>query len=400
MALEARPEHLHGSDRPRVREPEPEFVSERHRVLIHCSNLEETPGSGRLLARVADIAGEPTYASRAGAWRGRGAILARLEIRATDYHTAGEPFRIVADGLPDIPGEAVRARREHARGSEAVDRVRRLLCHEPRGHADMYGGFLVPPDDDGADLGVLFWHKDGYSTACGHGTIALGAWAVESGRVAAPADGDVDVTIDVPSGRVVATVRCRGRAVEGVAFRNVPAFVIARGVEAGGVEADVAYGGAIYAFVPAERFGLRVVAEDLAQLIAAGRAVKRALEGSEVARHPRDDRLSGIYGTVLFEELGPLHRRNVAIFADGEVDRSPTGSATSAVTALLRDDGALRDGQAWRNDSIVGTTFTARAVGQAPDGLLTEVEGTAFRTGEHRFVLDPRDPLGTGFVLR
>ncbi len=247
---------------------------------------------------------------------------------------------------------------------------------------------------------MLFWHKDGYSTASGHGTIALGAWAVDSGRVAAPADGDVDVTIDVPSGRVVATVRCRSRAVEGVAFRNVPAFVIARGVEAGGVEVDVAYGGAIYAFVPAERFGLRVVAENLPELIGAGRAVKRALEGSEVARHPQDERLSGIYGTVLFEELGPLHRRNVAIFADGEVDRSPTGSATSAVTALLHDEGALRDGQVWRNDSIVGTTFTARAVGRAPDGLLTEVEGTAFRIGEHRFVLDPRDPLGTGFVLR
>jgi len=247
---------------------------------------------------------------------------------------------------------------------------------------------------------VLFWHKDGYSTACGHGTIALGAWAVESGRIGAPADGDVDVTIDVPSGRVVATVHRRGGAVAGVAFRNVPAFVIARGVEAGGVEADVACGGAIYAFVPAERFGLRVAAEDLPELIAAGRAVKHALDGSAVARHPHDDRLSGIYGTVLFEELGPLHRRNVAIFADGEVDRSPTGSATSAVTALLHDDGALGDGQEWRNDSIVGTTFTARVVGEAPDGLLTEVEGTSFRTGEHRFVLDPRDTLGTGFVLR
>jgi proline racemase len=247
---------------------------------------------------------------------------------------------------------------------------------------------------------VLFWHKDGYSTACGHGTIALGAWAVESGRVDAPADGVVDVTIDVPSGRVVARVRRREGAVESVAFRNVPAFVIARGIDAGGVEADVAYGGAIYAFVPAERFGLRVVPEDLPGLIAAGRAVKRGLAESEVARHPDDDRLSGIYGTVLFEELGPLHRRNVAIFADGEVDRSPTGSATSAVTALLHDDGALPDGRAWRNDSIVGTTFTARAVGQAPDGLLTEVEGNAYRTGEHRFLLDPRDPLGTGFVLR
>jgi proline racemase len=149
-----------------------------------------------------------------------------VEISAVDYHTAGEPFRIVVDG-PQIPGDTVSARRQHASRSEDVDRVRRLLCHEPRGHADMYGGFLVAPDDDGADLGVLFWHKDGYSTACGHGTIALGAWAVESGYVAAPEDGDVDIAIDVPSGRVVATVRCRAGAVQSVAFRNVPAFVIA-----------------------------------------------------------------------------------------------------------------------------------------------------------------------------
>ena len=323
-----------------------------------------------------------------------------MEIATTDYHTAGEPFRIVAEGAVDVPGATVAERRERAAATEEIDRIRRLLCHEPRGHADMYGCFLVPPDDEGADLGVVSWHKDGYSTACGHGTIALGAWAVESGRVPAPADGEVDVTIDVPSGRVIARVRRRAGAVESVAFRNVPAYVVARGVAAAGAEVDVAFGGALYAFVPAARFGLRVVPDALPELIAAGRAVKRALEGSEVARHPSDDRLSGIYGTVLHEELGPLHQRNVAIFADGEVDRSPTGSATSARTALLEADGVIADGQTWRNDSIVGTTFHARAIGRTADGLLTEVEGTAFRTGEHRFVSDPRDPLGTGFVLR
>jgi proline racemase len=323
-----------------------------------------------------------------------------VEISTTDYHTAGEPFRIVEEGAFEIPGATVLSRRDYAARSNDVDRVRRLLCHEPRGHADMYGGFLVPPDDDGADLGVLFWHKDGYSTACGHGTIALAAWAVESGRVAAPDDGDATVTIDVPSGRVVALVRCRGGAVESVAFRNVPSFVVARAVAAGDVEVDVAYGGAIYAFAPAERFGLRVVPEDLHALIVVGRDVKHALAGSDVARHPHDERLSGIYGTVLYDELDRLHHRNVAIFADGEVDRSPTGSATSARTALLTDDGALAEGETWRNDSIIGSTFHARAIGRVPEGLLTEVEGTAFRTGEHRFVLDPRDPLGTGFVLR
>jgi proline racemase len=119
-----------------------------------------------------------------------------------------------------------------------------------------------------------------------------------------------------------------------------------------------------------------------------------------VAAHPDDHRLSGIYGTVIHEPVGPRHQRNVVVFADGEVDRSPTGSATSARTALLADAGELAEGESWRNDSIIGTAFTARVIGREPGGVLTEVEGTAYRTGEHRFVLDPRDELGTGFVLR
>jgi proline racemase len=323
-----------------------------------------------------------------------------MDLRTVDYHTAGEPFRIVVSDVGEIAGANVRERRETAAATERIDRVRRLLCHEPRGHADMYGCFIVPPDDEDADFGALFWHKDGYSTACGHGTIALGAWAVESGRVAAPSDGLLDVVIDVPSGRVTARVRCAAGAVEEVGFVNVPASVSARRIEAGGVKADVAWGGAFYAFVPAAAFGRRVRAEDLPGLIDAGRAVKAALDGARVSRHPDDDRLSGIYGTVLTERVGPRHHRNVAIFADGEVDRSPTGSATSARTALLLADGEIGIGDGWRNDSIAGTSFTARAIGEVAEGVLTEVSGTAFRTGEHRFVLDPRDPLGTGFVLR
>ena len=323
-----------------------------------------------------------------------------VEIATTDYHTAGEPFRIVDERAVEIPGESVLARREHASASDDVDRVRRLLCHEPRGHADMYGCFVVAPDDDGADFGVLFWHKDGYSTACGHGTIALGAWAVESGRVEAPDDGEVDVRIDVPSGRVLARVTCRAGTVERIAFRNVPSYVIARSVAAGDVRADVAYGGAIYAFVPAAALGLPISADALPELIHAGREIKAALEGTDVAVHPDDPRLSGIYGTVIHEELGPAHHRNVVVFADGEVDRSPTGSATSARTALLADDGVLDGGTSWVNESIIGTSFRASMVGRVAGGVLTEVEGTAYRTGEHRFVLDPRDELGTGFILR
>jgi proline racemase len=185
-----------------------------------------------------------------------------------------------------------------------------------------------------------------------------------------------------------------------VTFRNVPAYVIARGVACPRAVVDVAYGGAIYAFVPAADLGVPIVPEALPELIRAGREIKSALDGTDVAVHAGDPRLSGIYGTVIHEQVGSRHHRNVVIFADGEVDRSPTGSATSARTALLDDDGAIADGASWRNDSIIGTSFHARVVGRVPSGVITEVEGAAFRTGEHRFFLDPRDDLGTGFVLR
>jgi len=331
-----------------------------------------------------------------------------VEVRTTDYHTAGEPFRIVLDGAPPLPGATVAERRARALASPEAERVRRLLCHEPRGHADMYGGFLVDPDDDGAVLGVLFWHKDGFSTACGHGTIALAAWAVESGRVAAPADGELELAIDVPSGRVGARVRMEGGAVAAVTFRNVPAYVLARGVEVetarGRLAVDVSYGGAIYASLPAAAAGLAVEPAHLDALIALGREIKWALDGAEVARHPSDERLSGIYGTVLYDDLGATHQRNVAIFADGEVDRSPCGSGTSARAALLAADGRLPDGAVLEHESIVGSTFRARVVehvtAEDRDAVVTEVEGSAYRTGEHRFLLDPRDPLGEGFVLR
>ena len=323
-----------------------------------------------------------------------------MDIVTSDWHTAGEPFRIVLEGAPVPPGATVAERRLAALADPAVDRFRRLLCHEPRGHADMYGGLLVPPDDDGADLGVLFCHKDGFSTACGHGTIALGAWAVRTGRVAAPEDGDADVVVDVPSGRVTARVRRRAGRVEAVTFRNVPSAVVARGVAAAGVEVDVADAGALYACVPAAAFGLRVVPEHVDRLIAAGRAVKADLADAPVARHARDPRMSGIYGTILWEPLGPGHQRNVTVFADGQLDRSPCGSGTCARVALLDDEGALAGGAVLRHDSIVGTTFHARVAERVPEGVVVEVEGTAFPTGEHRFVLDPDDALGPGFVLR
>ncbi|PFG30006.1 proline racemase family protein [Paramicrobacterium agarici] len=355
-------------------------------------------------------------------------------VSTIDYHTGGEPFRIV-EALPSAtvlratttrgadataPGLTVAERRVHAmRPGSELDDLRRVLCHEPRGHADMYGGFIVPPDDDGAHFGVLFWHKDGFSTACGHGTIALGVWAVETGLVAAPDTGTTDVVIDVPSGRVAARVHTVEGNVTAVDFVSVPSFVIATDVAVqaslGEVRVDVSYGGAIYAQLDAASVGLTIEPQNVSALIALGREIKWALNEADVAQHPADPRLSGIYGTILFEQLetpdaapdsasGVIAQRNVAIFADGQVDRSPCGSGTAARIATLAAAGTMRDGDVLQHGSIVGSTFAGsilnRTYVHGRDAVIPQVTGMAYRTGESRFTVDPRDPLTPGFVLR
>ena len=333
-------------------------------------------------------------------------------IATTDYHTGGEPFRIVVDAGVPIPGATVAERRARAIEDPAVQAVRAVLCSEPRGHADMYGGLIVPPDDEGADFGVLFWHKDGFSTACGHGTIALGAWAVDTGRVEAPDTGEVEVVIDVPSGRVTARVHREAGRVRGVDFVNVASWVHSRGVEVatsrGSVTVTVAYGGAFYATLEAAQLGLSVTPENLDDLIRLGREIKWALNDTEHAVHPSDPRLSGIYGTIWYDELpahdGEVHQRNVTIFADGEVDRSPCGSGTSARLAVLHADGLLSSDTVFRHESIVGSTFIGRVLDTTVDegrpAVIPQVTGAAYRTGEHVFHIDPADPLLPGFVLR
>ncbi len=315
-------------------------------------------------------------------------------ISAVDYHTGGEPFRIVTGGVRPLEGRTILDKRRWA--AEHVDHVRRLLVFEPRGHADMYGCFVTEPEDDGADLGVVFFHNAGYSTACGHGTIALVTWAIESGRI--EADGaEVAVTIDVPSGRLPTVARVENGRVSSVRFRNVPSFVHARGLPAAGREVDVAFGGAFYASLEE-----RVEPAELARLIELGRAIKADLERDHEVVHPSEPELRDVYGVIFWQEEGkdPLTQRNVTVFADGEVDRSPCGSGTSARLALLHDEGRLAVGEPLRHLSIVGSEFTGRVVEELAEGVVTEVEGSAHLTGRHEFVLEPDDELGDGFLLR
>ena len=283
---------------------------------------------------------------------------------------------------------------------ERLDHVRRLLVYEPRGHADMYGCFVVEPDDDGADLGVVFFHNAGYSTACGHGTIALVTWALDEGIVER-SEGENHVVVDVPSGRLDTWAHVENGRVRSVRFRNVPAFVWAEGVELGDHSVDVAFGGAFYACLEE-----RVEPEELPRLIELGRALKQEIEAWQDVVHPLEPELRDIYGVIFWQEEGeePLTQRNVAVFADGEVDRSPCGSGTSARLALLDRSGRLPRGSELRHLSIIGSEFRAHVVGDAAvagiPAVVTEVEGSAYRTGEHVFVLDETDPLGEGFLLR
>jgi proline racemase len=277
----------------------------------------------------------------------------------------------------------------------------------------MYGCFITPPDDDGADFGVLFWHKDGFSTACGHGTIALGVWAIESGKVAIDPSGVTDVVIDVPSGRVTARVHTKGAVIESVDFVNVASYHMHSDISVdtslGALTVDVSFGGAIYAQLDVAQIGLSVTPERYGEIIAIGREIKWALNDSEYAEHPTDSRLSGIYGTIVYEDLAPdadgvKRQRNATIFADGEVDRSPCGSGTCARLATLVEKKQLKIGEVLKHDSIVDSQFLGVAKAQVTsdgyDAILPQVTGMAYKTGESVFTVDPRDPLTPGFVLR
>jgi proline racemase len=340
-----------------------------------------------------------------GQSRGRadreGVVAGPLTVSAVDYHTAGEPFRIVTDGVPPLEGRTILEKRRFA--AERLDGVRRLLVYEPRGHADMYGCFVTEPEDAGADLGVVFFHNAGYSTACGHGTIALVTWALESGRLAVT-DPETPVVVDVPSGRLATVARVASGRVGAVRFRNVPSFVVAEGLLAEGLTCDVAYGGAFYASVGSP---LPVRPHNVPELIELGRAVKRGLDAQRSFAHPDEPELSDVYGVIFWEPVDPgppLRQRNVTVFADGEVDRSPCGSGTSARLALLDASGELARGEELVHEGVIGTEFRARVVGDAEvagrAAVVTEVEGSAHYTGRHEFRLDPDDPLGEGFLLR
>jgi len=333
-----------------------------------------------------------------------------LRIQTLDVHAAGEPLRIITGGLPPLIGNTILERRRYMR--EHFDHARRALMWEPRGHFNMYGCVLTPPVSPEAHCGVLFLHNEGYSTMCGHGIIALTTALVETGALPATAP-RTPINFDTPAGLVRATAHltATGR-VERVSFIKVPSFVYAHDVrlavpEIGELTIDVAFGGAFYAFLPAARVDLRVVPEQTAQLVAAGEAIKRAVNRALPIHHPIEPDLGFLYGTILTDspEDPAHHSRNICVFANAEVDRSPTGTGVSARLALHHAQQELAVDEPILIESILGkaSVFGGRVIGLSQVGqypaILPEVSGTAFITGRHEFVIDERDELRNGFLI-
>ncbi len=331
-----------------------------------------------------------------------------LKITTIDAHTAGEPFRVITGGYPDLPGDTILERRRYAR--QHLDHLRTALMWEPRGHADMYGCIVTPPVSPEADIGILFMHNEGYSTMCGHGIIGIAKVALETGLLPL-AEPETTIRIDTPAGLVTAHATVEEGQVTRVRFHNVPSFVLALDqiVDVPGlgqVRYDIAFGGAFYAFVQAQDVGLTCTPEDFRPLIGKGIAIKRAVMADRPIPHPYEPDLSFLYGTIF---VGPpldrgAHSRNVCIFAEGEVDRCPTGTGVSARLAIHHARGEIGVGEPMVVESILGSRFTGSIVETTAFGpypaIIPEVEGTAHITGRHEFLIDPADPLRDGFMLR
>ena len=344
--------------------------------------------------------------------RGNVAVIAvppSLVIETVEMHTGGEPVRIVVAGYPPVPGGTILAKRRYAR--EQLDHLRRFLVFEPRGHFDMYGVIPVEPDLPGADLAVLFMHNEGYSTMCGHGVIALARWAVDTGRVKRRTPETV-VAIQCPCGLVRARLETEGPQAGEVRFESVPAFAFA--LEAsidlpgkGRISVDIGYGGAFYALVPAAVFGLDVRLSATRDLVDAASRVTEAVKRQVPVEHPDDADLAFIYGTILTDGADAWSEAptaNICVFAEREVDRSPTGSGVTARIAVQHARGLIAIGQERRFESVTGAVFTGRALARAKvgrfDAVTVEVGGRAHYTGTARFTVEPDDPLAAGFLLR
>ncbi|MDP4158808.1 MAG: proline racemase family protein [Bacillota bacterium] len=329
-------------------------------------------------------------------------------IHCIDAHTAGEPLRIITSGLPPIHGKTILEKRKYM--LENYDHLRKMIMLEPRGHSGMYGCIIVPAVTEDGDFGVLFTHNEGLSSMCGHGIIGVTKVAIETGMIMAQ-EGVTTVKIDAPAGRITAYADVKNGEVERVRFQNVPCFVYKENITVnvdniGDITADVVYCGAFYVYLDSKKVNLTVSPENTQKLVNIGMEIKHKVMASMEFNHPTSG-VNWLYGTIFFEtpvrDGDKLMTKNVCIFAEGQVDRSPTGTGTGGRVALHYHKGELRKEDTLVNYSIIDTPFEGRLVEETKvgdyDAVITEVSGTAQIVGFNQLVLDPKDPLPEGFRI-
>lgn len=331
------------------------------------------------------------------------------ELTVVDMHTGGEPLRIVTSGYPTIPQGTILEKRAYVRDN--LDHLRRILMFEPRGHFDMYGALLVEPDLPGADLAVLFMHNEGYSTMCGHAIIALGRYAIDNNLVE-PTEPVTTVNIECPCGMVVASVEVKDGKTGTMSFDSVPAFLFAKDQHAdlpgyGRIEYDIAYGGAFYALADCHSFGLEFGRNRVREFVDAATALTAVVKRSVQLSHPDHDDLAFLYGSILTDGGDGSRDRptkNICVFADAQVDRSPTGSGVTARLAAMHAMGQIDENEPRLFESITGSVFEGKisataSIGRHP-AVVASVSGRAHYFGESRFIVEEDDMLGKGFLVR
>ncbi len=331
-------------------------------------------------------------------------------LTVVDMHTGGEPLRIVTGGYPPLPsGSTILEKRAYVR--DRLDHLRKVLMFEPRGHFDMYGALLVEPSLPGADLAVLFMHNEGYSTMCGHAIIALGRYAVDQGLVEMR-EPVTRVAIECPCGMVVADVHVRDGRAGAVSFESVLAFLFRRDAtvlvpDHGEIVCDIAYGGAFYALADCRQFGLEFGRDSVASFTEAAVALTDAVGAAIRLSHPDHDDLAFLYGSILTDGgdgADGRATRNICVFADAQVDRSPTGSGVTARLAAMHARAEVRQGEARLFESLIGSRFRGEVAGIGKvgehDAVTVRVSGHAYYSGRAEFIVEDDDPLRAGFLVR
>ncbi len=330
-------------------------------------------------------------------------------ITCIDAHTGGEPLRVITSGFPPIPGKTILEKRKYVK--EHQDDIRKMMMLEPRGHSGMYGCIITEAVTPDGDFGVLFTHNEGLSTMCGHGIIAVTKVVLQTGIIP-PQEGLNTVKIDSPAGRITAFANVKDGCVGEVSFNNVPSFLYMKDIEVdvdgiGTVVCDIAFGGAFYVYVDVAKVNSTVDPANLEYLIDKGMEIKYKVIDKYNVVHPEEPGLNSIYGTIFMDKLEygdkKVTSKNVCIFADGQIDRSPTGTGTGGRIALMLEKGQLDKDTTLVNISVIDTVFTCKIVEEVKVGdlpaVVPEVTGNAFITGFNQLVLDPDDPLPEGFRI-